>query len=163
MAAYGGLLGLVYRQIHPGFCGSGHVWGPVIRHIPSLVPSVPIVPMGRHRLVCDGPRLWPPVEDCLDRSIDKSIQVSVGAAMSWGQWYFICLALCIQYLEYWWVHRLVCNGPWQWLPWLGLKFVEHSLTIFKSMPNTNLNTANTVFWIPSCSLYWRCTVWALAT
>ena len=43
--------------------------GPVMRHIPSLVPSVPIVPMGAHRLVCDGPRLWPPVDDCLDWSI----------------------------------------------------------------------------------------------
>ena len=38
----------------------------MIRHIPSLVPSVPIVSMGTHRLVCDGLRLWPPVEDCLD-------------------------------------------------------------------------------------------------
>ena len=73
------------RQIHTGFCGSGHVSGPVTRHIPSLVPSVPIVLMGRHRLVCDGPRLWLPVEDCLDCSIDKSIQVSMEAAMSRGQ------------------------------------------------------------------------------
>ena len=64
---------------------SGHVWGPVIRHISSLVPPVPIVPMGTHRLVCDGPQLWPPVEDCLDWSIDKSIQVSVGVAMSGDQ------------------------------------------------------------------------------
>ena len=83
MAACGGLLGLVYRQIHPDFCGSGHVWGPVVRHIPSLVPSVPIAPMGRHRLVCDGPRLWPPEKDCVDWSvIDRSIQVSVGTAIS---------------------------------------------------------------------------------
>ena len=43
MAACGGLLGLIYKQIHPGFCGRGHVWGPVIRHIPSLISSVPIV------------------------------------------------------------------------------------------------------------------------
>ena len=69
MAACGGLLGLVYRQIHPGFCGSGHVWGPVIHHKPSLVPSVPIVPMGTHRLVCDGPQLWPPVDGCLNWSM----------------------------------------------------------------------------------------------
>ena len=55
MSPCGRLLGLVYRQIHPGFCRSGHVWGPVIRHISSLVPSVPIIPMGTHRLVCDGP------------------------------------------------------------------------------------------------------------
>ena len=55
MAAWRGLLGLVYRQIHPGFCGSSHVWGPVICHIACLVPSVPIVLMGRHRLVCDAP------------------------------------------------------------------------------------------------------------
>ena len=82
MAACGGLLGLVYRQIHPGFCGSGHVWGPLIRHIPSLVPSVPMVLIVRHRLVCDGARLWQPVEDCLDWSIDKSIQVYMEAAMS---------------------------------------------------------------------------------
>ena len=33
----------------------------------------------------DGPRLWSPVEDCLDWSIDKSIRVSVGAAMFEGQ------------------------------------------------------------------------------
>merc|ERR1719244_1761851 len=104
MAACGGLLGLVYRQIHLGFCGSGHVWGPVIHHMPSLVPSVPIVPMGRHRLVCDGPRLWPPVKDCLDWSMDKSIQVSVGAAMSGGQLYVKYLALFLQYLFYRWVH-----------------------------------------------------------
>jgi hypothetical protein len=58
MATCGGLLGLVYgkyRKIHLGFCRSGHVWGPVIHHIPSLVPSGPIVLMGTHRLVCDGP------------------------------------------------------------------------------------------------------------
>ena len=55
------------------------------KQVSSFVPSVPIVPMGRHRLVCDGQRLWPHVEDCLDWSIDKSIQVSVGAAMSGGQ------------------------------------------------------------------------------
>ena len=85
MATCGGLLGLVYRRIHPDFYGSGHVWGPVIRHTPSLVPLVPIVLIGTHRLVCDGPRLWPPVEDCLDWSIVKSIQVSVGVAMSGGQ------------------------------------------------------------------------------
>jgi hypothetical protein len=66
MAACGGLLGLIYRQIHPDFYGSGRVWGPVICHIPSLVPSVPIVLMGTHRLVCDGPRLWLTVEDCFD-------------------------------------------------------------------------------------------------
>ena len=60
---------MVYRQIHPGFYGSGHVWGPVIRHIHSLVPSVPIVKMGTHRLVCNGPRLWPHVENCLDQCI----------------------------------------------------------------------------------------------
>ena len=27
---------LCYRQIHPGFCGSGRVWGPVLHHIPAL-------------------------------------------------------------------------------------------------------------------------------
>ena len=52
MAACGGLLALVYRQIHPGLRGSGHVWGPVIHHIPSLVPTVPIVPIGTRRLQC---------------------------------------------------------------------------------------------------------------
>ena len=46
-----------YRQIHPGFCGSRYVWGPVIHHIPSLAPPVPIVPMGTQRLVCDGPTM----------------------------------------------------------------------------------------------------------
>ena len=39
-------------QVSVGAAMSG---GPVIHHIPGLVPSVPIVPMGRHRLVCDGP------------------------------------------------------------------------------------------------------------
>jgi hypothetical protein len=76
MAACGGLHGLVYREIHPGFYGSGHVWGPAIHHMPSLVPSVAIVLIGAHRLVCDGSGLWPPVEDCLDwsmESIEKSI------------------------------------------------------------------------------------------
>ena len=34
-----------YRQIHLGFYGTGHVWGPVIRHTPSLVLSVPIAPI----------------------------------------------------------------------------------------------------------------------
>ena len=67
-----------------GFCVSGHVRGPVIRHIPSLVPSVSVIPMGRHRLVCDGPRLWQPVEVCLDCFIDKSIHVYVGVVISGG-------------------------------------------------------------------------------
>ena len=73
MAACGGLLRLVYRHIHLGFYGSGHVWESMIYHILSLVPSVPIVPMDTHRLVskyivCDAPRQWPLVEDCLDWS-----------------------------------------------------------------------------------------------
>jgi len=122
-------VGTESRQIHPAFCQSGHVLGLVITHIPSLVPSVPIVPMGTHRLVCDGPRLWPPVEDCLDWSVDKSIQVSVGAAMSGGHWYVLHLALYPQYLFlYRWVHTagVLCDGPrlyygrlWR-TAWIGL-------------------------------------------
>jgi len=46
-------------KIHPGFSGSGHVWGPLIRHMPSSVPSVPIVLFRTHGLVCDGPRPCP--------------------------------------------------------------------------------------------------------
>jgi hypothetical protein len=40
------------------------------------VPSVLFVPMGTHRLACDDPRLWPPVEDCLDWSIGNLDKVS---------------------------------------------------------------------------------------
>ena len=56
----------------------------MIGHIPSLESSVPVLPMCTQRLVYDGNRLWPPVEDCLDWSTDKSIQV-------WFLWEWPCL------------------------------------------------------------------------
>jgi hypothetical protein len=55
MAACGGLLGLVCIQIHPDFCGSGQVLGPVIRHLSCFLSSVPIGLMGTQILVCDDP------------------------------------------------------------------------------------------------------------
>ena len=70
-------------------------------------------------------RLWLAVEDCLDWSVDKSIQVSVRAAMSWDQWFLTYLALCLQYLLYRWVHtgRYVMApdyGCLQRTAWIGL-------------------------------------------
>ena len=54
-------------------------------HTYSLVSSVHIALVGTHRIVCDGTRLLPPVEECLDWSIEKSIQVSLEVAISAGR------------------------------------------------------------------------------